>query len=65
MKIIVYADTVRDARKYYTGINGEQVGHRAASDFDEPEKCDIVKYAKPYADIENAYSKKPKKKSKK
>lgn len=64
MKIIVYADTVRQARNFYSGTSSEQVGHRAACDFDKPEKCDLVKYAKPYPDIEKAYDK-PKKKNKK
>lgn len=63
MKIIVYADTVREARKFYYGKNGETVGHRAAKDFDKPENCDVVKYAKEYPEIEKAYAA-PKKKSK-
>lgn len=62
MKIIVYADSVRDARKYYPGVNSETVGHRAASDFDKAEKCDVVKYAKEYPDIKKAYESKSKKK---
>lgn len=64
MKIIVYADTVREARKFYHGQNGETVGHRAASDFVEPEKCDIVKYAKEYPEIKAAYEGKKKAKKK-
>lgn len=60
MKIIVYADTVREARRFYPGRSGETVGHRAAGDFGGPEKCDLVKYAKEYPEIEAAYAEKPK-----
>jgi len=55
MKVIVYADTVRKARKHYPSREGEQVGHRAAKDFKKPEKADKVIYAKKYEKIKEAY----------
>lgn len=62
MKVIVYADTVREARHFYPGKSTEAVGHRAAADFNGPEKCDLVLYAKEYPEIEKAYDKPKKKK---
>lgn len=54
-KVIVYADTVREARKFYPGKEGESVGHRAAGEFTEVEECDEVIYMGDYPDIKEAY----------
>lgn len=65
MKVLVYADTVREARKFYPTRAGQAVGYRVAEEFQEPEKADLVLYAKEYIDIEAAYlGEKPKKKKK-
>lgn len=55
IKVIVYADTVREARRFYPEREGEAVGHRAASDFIECEDADLFIYAKEYSEIQEAY----------
>jgi hypothetical protein len=65
MKVLVYADTVREARNFYPTRAGQAVGYRVAGEFDKPEKADLVLYAKEYTEIEAAYlGDKPKKKKK-
>ena len=58
--VLVYADSIREGRKFYKGTPNERVGYRIASDFEKKEKCDAVKYAKDYKDIKKAYEKKVK-----
>lgn len=65
MKVIVYADTIRQARAFYPEREGQAVGYRIASEFTKPETADLVLYAKEYLDIEIAYADKPKVKKKK
>lgn len=65
MKVIVYADSVREARKFYPERPDQAVGYRIASEFKDVETADLVLYAKEYIDIEAAYlDEKPKKKKK-
>ena len=65
MKVIIYADTVREGRKFYPSRSGQEIGYRVAGEFNGVEKCDMVMYAKDYPDIEKAYDEKPKDKKKK
>jgi hypothetical protein len=63
MKVLVYADTLREGRKFYPTRHGQAVGYRLAGEFKEVEKADLVLYAKEYPEIESAYlGDKPKKK---
>lgn len=55
MKVLVYADSVREARNFYPERAGQAVGYRVASEFKECEDCDLVLYAKEYIEIEQAY----------
>lgn len=61
MKVVIYADTVREARKFYTPKPCETVAYRIASDFTKPEKADLVLYAREYPEIEKAYQNKKEK----
>jgi hypothetical protein len=54
-KVLVYADTVREARRFYPEREGVAVGYRLASEFTKPEKADEVLFVREYPEIENAY----------
>lgn len=54
-KVIVYADTIRDARRFYPERDGVAVGYRIASEFEAVEKADEVLFAGEYPEIEKAY----------
>jgi hypothetical protein len=56
IKVIVYADTVREARRLYPEREGEAVGYRVASEFTECEDADLVIHAKEYPEIQEAYA---------
>ncbi len=40
-KVLVYGETVREARKFYAAKAGEQVGARVYADYDNGEKYDL------------------------
>lgn len=40
MKVLVYGETTRQARKFYTGKAGEAVGSRVYADYDNGEEYD-------------------------
>jgi len=41
-KVLVYGETVREARRFYIAKAGQSVGCRTYEDFNNGEKCDIV-----------------------
>jgi hypothetical protein len=55
IKVLVYADSVREARRIYPEREGEAVGYRVASEFTHPEPADMIIHAKEYPEIQEAY----------
>ena len=62
MKVLVYADTEREARLFYKAKEGQTVGYRSIKDYGNGEKADEIVFAKEY-DLEPK-EEKPKKKKK-
>lgn len=54
--VIIYGETLREARRFYTPKPSETVAYRSVKDFTKPEKASLVLCAGDYPEILKAYA---------